>query len=235
MATESDVKKQNEKSVKGTAGKGGSKVKKEADAIGKDEAVAALNDSLEGMKTDVVGALESIGKPMLLQKFESFKDELEEMCKGAFEHLNEVDTKVHAHQFTLEQMALRHFFEQFCEEVMPAFCKASSGAEWGIQYTALEKEHELPSAVVDAYRLGLDADGISVEGVKRLTDSDGNLTATAHGAAVHLVEMGRLEQEVLQSLPELNPFFSLDVEVEELLANIMKAGKSDDDVDPMFC
>ncbi len=171
-------------------------VPKTADEEG---ALAALDESLKVLQSHVSIVLDSLGEPPLLQRINTFKEEIEDMCRETFNDLTAVDEKVEAHQFTLEQMALRHFFEQFCEQVMPAFTKISPGAEWGIHYATMQRDHSIPASIVDAYKLGLNSEGIKVEGVKSLVNKKGELTVTAFGAAVHLVEMDRLDASVLDN------------------------------------
>jgi hypothetical protein len=195
--------------------------------------LAALDESLRVLQSHITTVLGSLGEPLLLQRINAFKEEIEGMCRDTFNDLTAVDEKVEAHQFTLEQMALRHFFEQFCEQVMPAFTKISPGAEWGIHYAMMERDHSIPASIVDAYRLGLNSEGIRVEGVKSLVNKKGELTVTAFGAAVHLVEMDRLDASVLDILPPLDPRFSIDNDVEDLLNDLM-AERQAQTADPMF-
>ncbi len=205
-------------------------VPKTADEEG---ALTALDESLKALQSHVSTILDSLGEPLLLQRLNTFKEEIEIMCRDTFNELTAVDDKVEAHQFTLEQMALRHFFEQFCEQVMPAFTKISPGAEWGIHYAMMERDYSIPASIVDAYKLGLNSEGIKVEGVKTLVNKKGELTVTAFGAAVHLVEMDRLDASVLEILPPLDPRFSIENEVEELLNDLM-AERQAQSTDPMF-
>jgi len=76
----------------------------------------------------------------------------------------------------------------------PAFC--------GILYSAIEDMAQIAPSVSWMFPLSIGIECFEMSGFEGLLNEDGNLTTRAHAAAVSLVDMGLLDDSVLDNLPE---------------------------------
>ena len=169
-----------------------------------ERAVLRLEEVMRGVWEDLDEGVMDMRSPLCVA-LATFAHGFSKQMKASVEGLARSDMTTCVPQFLPEIRSIIELDENL-KKAMQKLVADDKWGDWGLLYTRLEAETGIPVAVIDAFMLRfVSQGGVEVMGIEPLLTEDHHLAPQAYGAAVKLVEIGLMDSDDFDDLPDLDP------------------------------